>query len=57
MLNEELLMAMEEQEAKDFRHLDILYDRFMKAEELGYNSKAKELYEQICELEKEMGLR
>lgn len=57
MLNAELLEAMEEQEQKDFRHLDILYDRFMKAEELGYNSKAKELYEQIRSLEKEMGLR
>ena len=53
----ELIEAMEEQENKDFRHLSRLYDRFLKCEESGNNSEAKKLYEQIKELETEMGLR
>lgn len=58
MLNEEILAdAMEEQETKDFRHLERLYDRFLACEEKGLNSKANELYSQIKTLEKEMGLR
>lgn len=54
---EMLLEAMEEQERKDFSHLDRLYDRFLKAEEAGCYSKAKELYDEIKFLETEMGLR
>lgn len=58
MLNEEFLAdAIEEQETKDFRHLERLWDRFLACEEKGLNGKAKELYSQITELEKEMGLR
>lgn len=58
MFNEELLAdAMDEQEAKDFRHLERLYERFLACEEKGLNGKAKELYSQITALEKEMGLK
>lgn len=58
MFNEDVLKdAMDDQEARDFRRLDRLYDRFLKCEEQGLQSKAKELYNQIKTLETEMGLR
>lgn len=58
MLNEEILAdAIEEQETKDFRTLERLYDRFLACEEKGLKSKARELHSQITALEKEMGLR
>ena len=58
MLNVDLLAdAIDEQSNVDFRHLDRLYDRFLEAEAKGMNSKAKELYQQITSLEREMGLR
>lgn len=58
MFNEDVLKdAMDDQETRDFRRLDRLYDRFLKCEEKGFQSKAKELYDQIKKLETEMGLR
>jgi len=52
-----LLEAIKEQERKDFRTLNRLYDRFLDYESQGALAQAAEVYSKIVAIEKDMGLR